>query len=56
METMYSFLIVVKALVIISLFSALAVRVDRAIWRNCRQDNDYRRIQQQITLAKAHCR
>jgi hypothetical protein len=44
------------ALVIITLFSILAGRAEQRLWLRCRRDPECRRLQQQITLGKAHCR
>ena len=47
---------IMAALLLIFIFSVLASRVEQALWRRCRRDPALRRLQQQITLGKAHCR
>jgi hypothetical protein len=47
---------VVAALTAITAFSVWAAWVEQSLWRRCRRDPECLRLQQQITLGKAHCR
>ncbi|MDH7484706.1 MAG: hypothetical protein QHJ81_00345 [Anaerolineae bacterium] len=47
---------ILAALLLVFVFSVLASRVEQALWRRCRRNPALRRLQQQITLGKAHCR
>jgi len=44
------------ALITTIIFSVLASRAERRLWRRCRRYPHRRRMQRQITLGKAHCR
>lgn len=52
----YSLIFVVIGLLIMAAFSVLAARAEEALWSKCRRRESCLRMQQQITLGKAHIR
>ena len=52
----YNVLLAIIGVVIIAMFSTLATRAEKAMWRKCRRRHCCRRLQEQITTGKAHCR
>jgi hypothetical protein len=52
----WDLVLVMAALVAIIVFSIRAAQVEQSLWRRCRRSPDCQRLQQQITLGKAHCR
>lgn len=44
------------AIVLVTLFSVLATRAEKAMWKKCDRRPCCRRLQQQITMGKSHCR
>jgi hypothetical protein len=41
---------------LISLFSYMAIRAERKLWRQCRKNEECMRMQRQITEGKSHTR
>jgi hypothetical protein len=52
----WDLVLVIVALVAITVFSIRAGQVEQSLWRRCRKRPECQRLQQQITLGKAHCR
>jgi hypothetical protein len=52
----YNLLFSAMAIVIVAVFSTLATRAEKAMWRKCRRKQCCLRLQQQITMGKSHCR
>lgn len=52
----YNVLLAIIGVVIVAMFSTLATRAEKAMWRKCRRRHCCRRFQEQITMGKAHCR
>jgi hypothetical protein len=52
----FDLLICVVALLLVASFSVGAGRAEERLWKKCRRKDTYLRMQQQITMGKAHCR
>jgi hypothetical protein len=52
----FDFVMCVVALFPIVFFSAMAGRAEARLWKKCRRNASYLRMQQQITMGKSHCR